>query len=430
MNALVTNFMKKETDDSEMINFLLKITEHGLTVYETAYLTKAMANSGKLIKLGGSKKKVADNPSTGGIFTKTPIIVSTLLSSIGLCVPKFSSSSLPTTRGTADILKAIPFFRTTLTIDELIQNCQKIGLSFIEPTKDICPADMEIYRLRKKIRSIYDNPGPMRNKHLLVSSILSKKLAIGCQYVIVDIKVGPGCNVENLKNAIELGKLFVEVGLNVGIDAICIVTNEQQPQGRAFGLNLAIMEIINVLNGGCDQSEDIFQISLEIASNILVRTKIATTLEEANNKIISLINNKTAINKFKEMVEQQGGDIKYINKERSFKLANTAPVLSPLNGYVKSIKTIDIDKVSKRIIIQKDETSILKKDYSTGLYLNKKVGERVSIGEPIATIYLDDRSEVERIKRLITKAYRFSKEKTNGQKYILGIISKERTEIF
>ncbi len=422
-NDLIKDFMSGFIINSEMIKYICLFAEYGLDVAETAFLTKAMAESGTIIQLEEFKKKIIDDPSTGGILTKTPIIISTILSCFDFCIPKLSSASLATTCGTVDILKAFGNLRTDFSINELKENLNNVGICYIEPTREICPADKRIYTLRKIIRDKLDKPEGMKAPCLLVSSILSKKYAMGCSSVIVDIKVGPGGNVDDVEDGIRLGNLFVEVGKIIGIDTVCVVSNEFQPQGKAFGMNLAVKEIIDVLKGSLHEKSDIVQLCLNIAANFLYFNNTVNSVKEGIKKIQTLIRDRTVIEKFKEIIRQQGGVDKLIENPDLIELATLTELKSTSEGYIKEINAKIIDNLTKELIIDKTDPKSPKKDYTTGIYLIKKIGDKVKTGETYARIYSNDENLIKSTLKQLREAIKIStKGPINPPKVIFKVI--------
>ena len=327
----ISYFIKEYTNgnisDYQASALIMAIYINGLNKEETTNLTLEMAESGEILDLSSISDVVVDKHSTGGVGDKITIILMPIIASLGIPVAKMSGRGLGFTGGTVDKLESIPGYKTSLSIDKFIQSVKDIGISVIGQTGNLAPADKKIYALRDVISCVDSMP-------LIVSSIMSKKIAAGANKIVLDVTCGSGAFMKTKEDAIKLSNMMKEIGDLAGRETVCVITNMDEPVGYNVGNTLEIIETIECLKGNIP--EDIKEIITTIGSYIIKLAGFGDNLEENKVKILENINNGKAYNKFLELVQNQDGNIEYI-KDTSKQLPayyKTVPLfLSKINNF-------------------------------------------------------------------------------------------------
>ena len=394
-------FVKGYTDgnikDYQAAALIMAIYINGMNDREITDLTIAIAHSGEMLDLSKFGKNVVDKHSTGGVGDKVSIILLPIIASMGVPVAKMSGRGLGFTGGTVDKMESIPGYRTNLEVDEFISNVEKIGISMIGQTMNLAPADKKIYELRDAISAVENIP-------LIASSIMSKKIASGANKIVLDVTVGKGAFMKNKKDAQKLANQMQRIGELAGKEVRCVLTPMEQPLGYAVGNSLEVIEAINFLKG--DMPEDLKKVVLELGANMLQLAGKGNNLEENKQKMLEKISNGEAFNKFKEMVELQGGDISYLEDTNKFEKAkHISAVVSEKTGLVREINAEEIGKVACFLgagRITKEDKIIP----SVGVILNKKVGDKVSQDDFIAYICANDEDKLKEAEKRILEIYK------------------------
>ncbi len=409
----ITNYTKGNIPDYQAAALLMAIFLNGMTQKEIAYLTIAMANSGKKLDLS-ELGNVVDKHSTGGVGDKVTLILIPIIASLGIPVAKMSGRGLGYTGGTADKIEAIPGYQTMLSEEQFIQNVKKIGVSLITQTLDLAPADKKIYALRDAISCTDSIP-------LIASSIMSKKIASGANKIVLDVTYGSGAFMKTKQEAIQLAKEMQAIGEMAGKETVSVITSMEQPLGYSVGNTLEVIEAIEFLQG--KMQEDVKQVVLEVGAQMLklasqkewVTTKeermimpnhVDTVQEQEYKKqILENIKNGKAFAKFKELVYNQQGDISYLENINQFPKAKyIIPVYSQATGTVHALDAGMIGKISCELGAGRmnQEDSI---DLTAGIILHKKVGSQVQQGEILAYIHTEKQNTIEKATKDITQAY-------------------------
>lgn len=368
----VNGFLDKTILESQMSSLLMAICLMGMNDEETYYLTDVMINSGNVIDLSKIDGITVDKHSTGGVGDKISLILLPIVSSCGIKVPKMSGRSLGHTGGTIDKLESIPGFRTSMSIDYFIEQINEIGMGIISQTLNMVPADKKIYALRSIT-------GTTDSLSLIASSIMSKKIASGAKNIVIDVKVGKGALVKTLDEARELSKIMIEIGKKFDRKVVCLLTNMDYPLGRSIGNILEVVEAMQVLDSG--GTEDLKSISLELAT-LMISTGKGVSREEAYLEAKDALESGRALEKFKEFVSYQGGNLNYIELSTNIKSFNSKQA-----GYITNI---DARKLADFIVDIRNKEKV---DYKTGIVLNKKLGDFVEVGEKLLDVYLNIDSE-------------------------------------
>ena len=409
----VQEYVKENITDYQAAALVMAIYLNGMTKEETTNLTLAMANSGEVLDLSSLGKTVVDKHSTGGVGDKITIVLMPIIASLGIPVAKMSGRGLGFTGGTIDKLESIPGYNTQVEMDKFIQNVKKVGISVIGQTANLAPADKKLYALRDSINCV-------DNQALIASSVMSKKIAAGAEKIVLDVTVGSGAFMRTKEAAIEISKLMKDIGSLANRETVCVLTNMDEPVGKAVGNTLEILETIECLKGNIP--EDIKEIILGIGSYIIKLAGEGDNLEENRNKILENIKNGKAYNKFLELVANQNGDISYIENPEKFEKAKyVIPVYAEKSGYVEKLdaRKIGVTSVDLGAGRVKKEDGI---DHSVGIWLEKKIGDKVEKGETLAYIHANDEEKGKVAVEDVKEAYRIVEHEVGKEKYILDII--------
>jgi len=392
IEVLVNAYTRGDIPDYQVSAWLMAVVLKGMTRPETAALTDAMLHSGDVLDLSSLRARKVDKHSTGGVGDKTSLVLAPLAAAAGVAVPMISGRGLGHTGGTLDKLEAIPGFNVNLSVAEFRRVLEICGCAMIGQTAEIAPADRKLYALR-------DVTGTVESPYLICASIMSKKLAEGIDALVLDVKTGSGAFMKSEKDAAFLAELMVETGERMGKQVVALITDMDQPLGSMIGNALEVVEVVEVLRGG--GPADLRELCLELAGWMLHLGGVASSVGEGKQQSTKLISSGKALEKFKQMVELQGGDVRVIDDPKRLPQARkTLQVLSATAGYVASMQCEQIGTAS--IILgggrERKEDSV---DPAVGIVLHKKVGDRVAAGEPLATIYYNDDSRAAQAKRLM-----------------------------
>ncbi|HEV2467678.1 MAG TPA: thymidine phosphorylase [Candidatus Sulfotelmatobacter sp.] len=395
VEGLVNAYTNGEIPDYQVSAWLMAVVLRGMTRPETAALTDAMLRSGEVLDLSDLPAKKVDKHSTGGVGDKTSLVLAPLAAAAGIAVPMISGRGLGHTGGTLDKLEAIPGFNVNLPVSKFRYLLEVCGCAMIGQTAEIAPADRKLYALR-------DVTGTVESPYLICASIMSKKLAEGIDALVLDVKTGSGAFMKSEKDAAFLAELMVETGERMGKQVVALITDMDQPLGNMIGNALEVVEVIDVLKDG--GPADLKELCLELAGWMLHLGGATKTVEEGKKRSADLIASGAALEKFRRMVEQQGGDARVIDDAGRLPRAHhTLRVTSVKSGYVSSMQC---EQIGMACVIlgggrERKEDSV---DPAVGIVLHKKVGDRISAGEVIATIHYNDESRGERARSLISES--------------------------
>ena len=394
----IDNIVKNKIDTSQLSALLMAIYFQGMNDDEMFSLVDAMVNSGEKFNFGDIENYVADKHSTGGVGDKISFILAPILSSLGVVVPMIAGRGLAFTGGTIDKLESIPNFQTSLSLEDFNKQVKSVGCTIASQSKKICPADKILYTTR-------DLTGTVPSLPLICSSIMSKKIAEDLDGLVIDLKVGSGTFMKTLEEAKILGAGLKKIGKAFNINTDIVYTNMNQPLGKYAGLKCEILESINCLNG--NGPEDLMEITMELGSKILIQSKIAKDTKMAKEIMLESIENKSALNKFKDIISAQGGDIDALIEEGINK-NNTIIIRSKNSGFIDSIKTDEIGWALVEIGAgRKKENDKL--DYLAGIELINKVGDKVNKGDALFRIFGSDIELLNNAKKMLQKTYSLTK---------------------
>ena len=412
--TLVDGYNRNEIPDYQMSAFLMAVFFSGMSDREVSALTECIIRSGELVDLSSIPGIKVDKHSTGGVGDKTSLISAPLAASAGVIVPMISGRGLGHTGGTLDKLEAIPGFRTDLTIDEFREQLKKHGLAFIGQTPEVAPADGKLYSLRDATATVESIP-------LIASSIMSKKLAVGLDAIVLDVKVGNGAFMKRQVDARRLAQMMVGIGRRMDKRVQALITDMNQPLGYAVGNALEVMEVSQTLqNAG---PTDLTRISLELAARMIFLAKIAPTLDEAREMAQSKLLDGSGYRKFKDVIEAQGGNPNVLDR---FELLPNATgvreIASPRAGYVSAIDAEDIGMASSMIGAGRNtkEDTI---DPAVGVILEVKTGQKIEAGAVLCRLYYTREDNLEEAAQEIEDAFRISATPPEERELILEVVS-------
>ena len=410
---VVDGYTKGEIPDYQMSALLMAILIRGMDREETLELTMAMMHSGETLDLSGIKGVKADKHSTGGVGDKTSLILCPMVAAQGVKIAKMSGRGLGHTGGTIDKLESFPGFNTGISEETFMANVNDFGIAIAGQTADLDPADKKMYALR-------DVTGTVPSIPLIVSSIMSKKLAAGADVIVLDVKSGSGSFMKTEDDARELAENLTAVGKMAGKKTVAVITDMDEPLGNAIGNALEVKEAIEVLRG--EKKGELLELCLTLGACILTEAGIAENDDEARQMLIRGIEDGSALNKLAQLVEGQGGDK---NAVFNTDMLPSAPVryeaICKQTGYVKHISAADVGLVSMHLgggrVTKESEI-----DLSVGLILNKKVGDRIEAGESLGTIHATTMEKAEQAAELLRGCYTIVPDPVEKPAFIKGIV--------
>ena len=408
----VKNYTEGEITDYQAAALIMAICINGMTQDEILNLTIAMANSGDVLDLTDISDNIVDKHSTGGVGDKITLIVMPIIASLGIPVAKMSGRGLGITGGTADKLESIPGYNINLSIDEFKQNIKDIGISLMGQTLNLAPADKKIYALR-------DTIGCTNSIPLIASSIMSKKIASGANAIVLDVTCGNGAFMKNKDEAKRLSKMMSLIGKWANRQTVCVLTNMDEPLGHSVGNTLEVIEAIDALKG--NMADDVKDVVLNLCIQMMNLSKKYPNVLETKGKILEVIENGKALEKFKELVAKQGGDVSYIEDPTKFEKAPIiTPVISEKDGFVEELNAEKVGKAGVELGIGRihKEDSI---DYRVGLMFEKKIGDEVKKGDVLAYIHASSPEKATECVGKINDAYKIGNKKI-VKKNIIEII--------
>lgn len=415
----VTGYTEGSIPDYQVSALLMAIYFQGMNVEETTQLTMAMAHSGELLDLSGIKGIKVDKHSTGGVGDKTTLIVAPIVAACGHPVAKMSGRGLGHTGGTIDKMESILGLETELTKDRFIEEVNKIGISVIGQSGNICPADKKIYALRD-VTATVDSPA------LIASSVMSKKIAAGADKILLDVKIGKGAFIKTLESGIDLAKIMVGIGKLANRTTMALLSNMDAPLGHATGNQLEIEEVVEILNN--KGPEDLKDIVIALAGYMLVLCGEGS-FEDCTKLAKEKLENGQAYEKLLEMVKNQGGQMG--PDGLIFRDSNAKPydLVAKSAGYVSEI---DAEKIGLAALAlgagrEKKEDTI---DYGAGIYMPIQIGTAVKVGDKIATLYTAQTDKLDHAGHLIYDSLVITPEKPKPVAHTLGLVDENGVTIW
>ena len=392
---IIKGFTDGSIPDYQMSAFAMTVFYKGMTDHETAVLTDAMMRSGDTVDLSRFGDKSVDKHSTGGVGDKTTLIVAPIVSSLGGKMAKMSGRGLGHTGGTVDKLESIPGFRVDVTEEEALRFAKESGIVLMSQTDNLTPADKKLYALR-------DVTGTVDSIPLIAASIMSKKIAAGADAIVLDVKCGSGAFMKNAADAERLAGIMADMGRHVGRRVTAVISSMAQPLGMYIGNSLEVMEAIEVLKGNV--GGDLLEVSLTLGANMLLLAERVQSEEEGKALLLENIRNGKGLAKFKELLIQQGGDVRVITDYSLLPLAEEKwEVKATKSGYLTRMDTAMIGRASQETgagRMFKGQTL----DFGAGIVMKKRTGDVIATGETLAVVYSKRREKCQSAADFLQKA--------------------------
>lgn len=401
INWMIKEFTEGRIPDYQMSAMTMAICFQGMDKRETFDLTMAMRDSGDVLDLSRIDGIKVDKHSTGGVGDKVSLVLTPIVASLGVPVAKMSGRGLGHTGGTIDKLESFSGFSTEISEEKFIDSVNTIGIAIAGQTANLAPADKKLYALR-------DVTATVDQMSLIASSIMSKKLASGADAIVLDVKTGNGAFMQKEEDAIALAKAMVDIGNRAGKQTVAVITDMDEPLGNAVGNALEIKEVIDALHG--DGPEDLMEVVYALGTQMLLLAKRAEDEEIARNLITESIQERKALKKFAEFIENQGGNREEIlHPDMLPKARYVIPVLAEEEGCIERILAQDIGIACMTLGGGREnkESTI---DHSVGIILTKKISDTVKKGETLALIHANSKEKAVLASNLVKNAYQIAKE--------------------
>jgi len=413
INFLIENFTSGEIPDYQMSAFAMAVLLNGMSHQEITDLTLAMAASGDQLDLSEFGGLVIDKHSTGGVGDKTTLVVAPIVAACGLSVGKMSGRGLGFSGGTIDKLESIPGFKSDLSTEEFITQLREHGIVLTGQSLDLAPADGKLYALR-------DVTGTVQSIPLIASSVMSKKIASGANAIALDVKVGRGAFMKNLEEARELAEVMVAIGKLSGRRVIAVLSQMDQPLGVAVGNALEMKEAIEMLNG---HGPDDFHVHcIDLSAYMLILGKKAPDLESGRKMAQDAIDDGRALEKFRELIQTQHGDVNMIDHPELLpKASMVIPITAESAGWVKVVDAQDVGESSVEIGAGRQKKGDVI-DQAVGIMVRVKVGDRVEAGQTLFDVHVNDRKAFETVFQKLKTSVEISNEPVEPPPYFWGVI--------
>ncbi len=399
INFFVQGFVKGEIPDYQVSAWAMAVLLNGMTPQETTDLTLAMVLSGRILDLSGVVDIAVDKHSSGGVGDKTTLTVLPTVAACGLPVGKMSGRGLGFSGGTLDKMESIPGYRVDLNTDEFKKQLKEKGIVLTGQSLDLAPADGKLYALR-------DVTGTVPSIPLIASSIMSKKIAAGANAIVLDVKVGKGAFMETLAMARELSDLMIKIGDLAGRKTICLLSDMNQPLGQAVGNALEVVEAMDTLQGA--GPADFREHCLHVSAHMLVVGKRAKDLDEGRAMAEKAIADGSAFEKFRVLVQAQGGDVSYVDHPDRLPRAKFVEVVeAPRSGWLAQVDARSVGEASVGLGAgrAKKTDSV---DHAVGFIVHHKVGDKIEKGKPLFAIHANDEKKLVEARQRVLAAHGFS----------------------
>ena len=390
---IVTNYTNGKIPDYQVSALLMAIFYQDMTNEEITNLTLAIANSGDVIDLSSLEGIKVDKHSTGGVGDTTTLILAPLVASVGVTVAKMSGRGLGYTGGTLDKLEAIPGFQIELSDEAFVRIVNESKVAVIGQSGNLAPADKKLYALRDVTATVDSLP-------LIASSIMSKKIAAGADAIVLDVTTGDGAFMKNIEDARRLAKTMTSIGKLANRETVAVISDMSEPLGEAIGNSLEVVEAIETLQG--NGPEDLVEMCYALGSQMVVLAGKAKTTDEARMLLQEALESGKALAKFKEMIQNQGGDPAIVeHPERILTARYTMELPAKQSGVVSKIVANELG-IAAMMLGAGRKTKEDDIDHAVGLKLHKKIGDTVTKGESLLTIYSND-EEISSVIELLYK---------------------------
>ena len=414
IHFFVQGVTRGEIPDYQASALLMAIFFRGMSQRETAALTLEMARSGDMVNLSSIPGVKVDKHSTGGVGDKTSLILGPIAAACGVKIAKMSGRGLGHTGGTVDKLESIPGLRTDLPRQEFFSIVKRVGLSIIGQSGNLCPADKKLYALRDVTATVESLP-------LIASSIMSKKIAAGADAILLDVKMGSGAFMKTLEDSRELAREMVRIGGQVGRRTVALITDMDMPLGSRIGNALEVQEAVEVLSGRGDRR--LRALCLELSANMIWLGQKAPDMAKARTKAVEAVRSGRALEKFRQMVEAQGGDASYITSPEKFTISPACvEIAAPQGGYITRLDAEGCGLAAVELGAGR-ETKDSPIDLGAGIVLLKNKGDRIEAGQPVARLYAQSQAQCRQGQERFLEAL-----EVGGQPPEMGPMIVERVE--
>ncbi len=414
IHFVIDGYTNGSIPDYQMSAFLMAVFFRGMDAEETLHLTMEMVGSGETLDLSGVTGITADKHSTGGVGDKTSLVLVPMVASLGVKMAKMSGRGLGHTGGTLDKLESIPGFSIDVPREKFMEQLDEVGMVIAGQTADLVPADKKMYALRDVTATVNSIP-------LIVSSIMSKKLAAGAKTIVLDVKVGKGSFMKTEDDARVLAQSMVDVGRLAGRNTVAVITDMDQPLGMTVGNALEVYEAIRTVKGAL--RGELLELCLVLGSCILTASGLCDTMDEAREKLLGTIEDGSAANKLKEFIAAQGGDPVVVDDPSMMEIAPyDMNIRCEEPGYVTAIDALGVGMASLKLgggrVTKESDV-----DHGVGVVLYKKVGDYVEVGEAIATVYARTLEEALMGADLVNDSIEMSDSPVEAAPFIRAIVS-------
>ncbi|MBD3308826.1 thymidine phosphorylase [candidate division KSB3 bacterium] len=411
---MIEGYTAGQIPDYQMSALTMAFFFQGASQEETVALTEAMLHSGIIVDLSSIPGKKVDKHSTGGVGDKISLPLAPAVAAAGVTVPMLSGRGLGHTGGTLDKLEAIPGFHVDLSLSRYVQILQEVGFCMIGATAEIAPADKKLYALRDVTATVESIP-------LITASILSKKLAEGIDGLVFDVKTGSGAFIKTPAESRKLAHNLVNIGALMGKEVVAVITNMDQPLGYRIGNSLEVIEALEILQG--NGPADVVELTVELGAYMVMLGGIVPDLMQGRQKIRQVVSDGSALEKFQQLVQAQGGNAAVIADPSTFPRARyTHEYTSPASGYIFAMNSELVGRASMILGAGREnlDTAI---DHTAGIVLQKKVGDKVSSGEVLCRLEYNDEAKLQRAIPCLQQAYRIEAEPPEPSPLIQQVIT-------
>jgi len=422
INYLVEGYAAGSIPDYQMAAFAMAVYFQGMTEEETLELTRAIVASGITINLDHIPGVKVDKHSTGGVGDSTTLVLAPLVAAAGLPVIKLSGRGLGHTGGTLDKLESIPGFKTALTAAELAEAVKKTGLAVAAQGPDLVPADKKLYALRDVTATVDSIP-------LIAASIMAKKLAVDCDALVLDVKTGTGAFMKGYEEAFELARSMAAIGRGAGRDTVAVISRMDQPLGKAIGNALEVKEAVLTLRG--EGPPDLEELCLALGGWMAYLGNKVKDPGQGREFMKEFIDNGTALEKFRKLVESQGGDRRVVDDLSLLPVAGQqVEIKSDREGYISVLNALQIGSAAINLGSGRKEIDD-PVDPAVGIILHKKMGDPVRAGETLALVHVSPESRkgtIDAVHKMIKSAFKYSEDPAPVSPLICGWIDREGGE--
>ncbi|MCD7801225.1 MAG: thymidine phosphorylase [Ruminococcus sp.] len=413
VSYLVKGYVDGTIPDYQMSAWLMAVCLNGLSKEETFYLTDCMKRSGEVLSWESVEGITADKHSTGGVGDKTTLIVAPIVASCGVKMPKMSGRGLGHTGGTIDKLESIPNFNVELSHTDFIKTINEVGCAIVSQSGNLTPADKKIYALRDVTATVDSIP-------LISSSIMSKKLALNSDCIVLDVKCGSGAFMKDIADATTLANLMVDIGKFYNKRCTALITDMNAPLGYNVGNSLEVIEAIETLKG--NTRGNLLDLCVELSTEI-VSTALNTDYVTVKDKVLDAISSGKALETFSKMIEYQGGNAKIVDDYSIFDVPRYSyEVKSKVSGYIQSIDSQEVGIASLNLGAGR-HTKSDSIDYSAGIVFNHQLGDSISIGDTIATLYSSKVTDPSQVEDSLLKAITINAQKPIIKDIVISCIN-------